>query len=226
MSAQTATLEEDQTTKVWRITLNGVNEDIVGYSDRPQRDAQTQKVSDYINLWPTFFRGKSGVEVPPNAVILGRDDQNNILDPVPFVLTNPTYDATARRVTFDATLVNAQLRPLSSNMNVNSVGLAIDSVDLWDMIKDCGSAVFKSPATLPALITTVASCGVALATVETVADVAVVPCLAGAAASTVLAVESMLGSKQCKCAVCKIANSHFDAWVGCYEAASCTGADK
>ena len=96
----------------YTLTLGGVDEEMLAFTDRPEREAQTWDTSAFLDNWPNEFGGD-----PPNAVI----NANGVR--VAVTLSDPRVGMSARddgavtpsagAVTFTATPLPGQEPPTS-----------------------------------------------------------------------------------------------------------------
>ncbi|EFK06693.1 conserved hypothetical protein [delta proteobacterium NaphS2] len=91
----------DQSWK-YTLTLEKVSEYTLWYKDRPGREAGTESMQRYIDLW-----SKKYGEVSPNAVLDGYVTATTQPDGLYLRLEAPLYDPRTNRLTFQATLLNS-----------------------------------------------------------------------------------------------------------------------
>jgi hypothetical protein len=97
---------ESATDQSWEyiLTLEGVSEDMLWYTDRPGRESGTETVQNYIDLWSKMYG-----EVSPNAVLDGYVRIESQLEGLFLRLKAPHYDSKTNRLTFQVTLFNSTM---------------------------------------------------------------------------------------------------------------------
>lgn len=144
ISSDQATLTQDPQTQLWQITLTQVLPNLISYTDRPQREAKSESVQSFVDNWNINFQ-MNGVFVAPNGVIGGLDGASNRITPLPFEISNPTYDAMANTLSFQGRLLNDAIAPASSPLQLSIVSFSIDSSDQGHLQQDCGEVIGDLP---------------------------------------------------------------------------------
>ena len=81
----------------YQLTLKGVSEQVIAFTDRPARDARTVSINDYVKNWSTG--PNSFQKSPPNAA-LEIETQKGLV--TIFTIDNPKYDMAANTLTYKA----------------------------------------------------------------------------------------------------------------------------
>ena len=64
MNAETGEFQKDTTGADYTLSLTGLNQEMLMFTDRPKREAQTECASEFLDAWASEFDGD-----PPNAVV-------------------------------------------------------------------------------------------------------------------------------------------------------------
>jgi hypothetical protein len=88
----------------YRLTLENVSENILWYTDRPQRESGSETIQDYIQSWSRAYG-----QMSPNAVLDGYLSTETQHEGLYLKLKEPSYDLTANRLTFKVTLMGSTL---------------------------------------------------------------------------------------------------------------------
>lgn len=88
----------------YTLTLENVSEDILWYTDRPDRKSGKETLQDYIDLWPEIYG-----EVSPNAVLDGFVSGETLNDGLFLILKEPQYNSQAKELTFNVTLLDSTM---------------------------------------------------------------------------------------------------------------------
>ena len=99
----------------YTLTLAGVDEEMLAFTDRPERAAQTWDTSEFLDAWASEFDGD-----PPNAVVSADGVR------VAVTLSDPRVGMSERAATFTATPLPEQEPPTSL---ITQPTLFIDDVD-------------------------------------------------------------------------------------------------
>ena len=103
-TAQTATV------RTGRLVLDGVAPSVTAISDRPARSVTRIGLASFVETWRSRFG-----QDPPNAIVSG--EMSGGERSAEFVLDDPSYDANARRLTYEA-------KPIGGRATVPTLRLA------------------------------------------------------------------------------------------------------
>ena len=101
-NAETGALQKDTTGEDYTLSLTGLNQEMLMFTDRPDREAQTWDTSAFLDYWANEFG-----DDPPNAVV----SANGVR--VAVTLGDPQVGTSERAVTFTATPLPGQEPPTS-----------------------------------------------------------------------------------------------------------------
>ena len=102
----------------YQITLQGVRNQTMLFTDRPERDTDIVTTQAFFDQWAANFG-----ENPPNAVFSGIHD--GVVEESVFTLYNPIYDGISNSVSFQATEVTGSDEPYDAYSEVH---LFIDGI--------------------------------------------------------------------------------------------------
>lgn len=91
---------QSSTNGTYTISIIGVPDAVVWFSDRPEREAGTMSIDGFLNAWNHF----GFTDVPPNATLELFFEKDHI-DTVIAELDNPIWDADTKTMTYTATLL-------------------------------------------------------------------------------------------------------------------------
>jgi hypothetical protein len=106
----------------YTLTLENVSEYILWYMDRPGREAGTETMQNYIDLWSESYG-----EVSPNAVLDGYITAETQLDGLFLRLKAPLYDSKTNRLIFQVTLLNSTMdhKHPDTPLNIDDIKMTV-----------------------------------------------------------------------------------------------------
>lgn len=109
-----------ETNQIWEYTLilENVTENILWYTNRPERKSGTESTQDYIDLFPKIYG-----EISPNAALDGFLNGETLNDGLYLKLAEPLYDSKTNRLTFQVTLLGSTMTDPHP----------VDPVDIYDI---------------------------------------------------------------------------------------------
>ena len=134
----------------YTLTLENVTEDILWYTDRPERKSGTESTQDYIDLWPKIYG-----QVSPNAALDGFLSGDELNDGLYLKLAAPLYDSNTNRLTFQVTLLASTMtdqHPVAPVVIYNIKLTVLDNTpegetDNWSFIQASPDAIFEPTET-------------------------------------------------------------------------------
>lgn len=135
---------------IYSLQLNDLADNVILFSDRPDRIVDTQSIQEFIGNWT---QGEDSFEIdPPNAALTFLEDDNQKIDTLVIDLYNIEYDADQNFLKYDFTFLDnttaASLPDLpyktgESILVIDSVPYSITVINRSDGSGDM--AVFQKP---------------------------------------------------------------------------------
>jgi hypothetical protein len=111
------------------LTLDGISENTVWFTDRPVRKFGKVATQDFVNLWTPNSDGTGFSKVAPNAVMTDKSSSKETLQSAGLqgmTLYAPSYNPKTEQLTYR---INLQTGTLQKPIELNDVSLFIDDMD-------------------------------------------------------------------------------------------------
>jgi hypothetical protein len=114
----TSSTDGDTTT----LTLTGVEDGVVAFTDRPDREVSTETPAEFVGLWDE----RGFADTPPNAALdLGNDDI------VVVEITDPTWDVDTSTLTMGATVLDPDTTASGQTATTGDLPASFGAVSLF-----------------------------------------------------------------------------------------------
>lgn len=124
-----ASIHANKQSGVYKLTLKGVNHNVIYFSDRPVRESGHLTMNKFVSQWTNGEFRKD----PPNAVMEAIGTQHGHLKSTKtyaIVLTNPIYDEQHKELTFNISPLPGNSMALPALAHSDYVALFVDNVCL------------------------------------------------------------------------------------------------
>jgi hypothetical protein len=129
----------------WTLTLTGVDPNVLGFTDRPLREAQVGKVERFIEAWPVMFG-----DANPNGVVVAHNSEGATNSAV-VELMDPVLDGTS--LTYVVRVLTNEGGPAApgTTYDFGQVSIFIDDVKLTSWVcEDPNGGVIDPPGQVDA----------------------------------------------------------------------------